>query len=250
MLLNEAMRITSPTVDARKFLVSHILTQSNSTDYRISGLVLYLLNIFAKSIIAQFIDEASVSPKSADPVGVAAVTIFADRAYQWQQFSFIDILLAKFHFVCPILFGIYGNDKSEAGRKRLGWGRTEPGGPWVSDQRHSERMTGLGSGFAALALRDFSKSKNQNPFPTLNYWRSLAYIVNTPPEQALQTHFLVLKAMVENYIPRFIGFYGHAGKMALRKALVEFPHSAPKSVAASAVSVLPEVLKRDHNLTL
>ena len=244
------MRISSPTVDARKFLVSPTVVTRNGTDSQISGLVLYLLNIFAKSIIAQFIDEASVSPKSADPVGVAAVSIFADRAYQWRQVSFIDILIAKFHFVCPILFGIYGSDRTEAGRQRLGWGRTEPGGPWVNDQRHSERMTGLGSGFASLSLRDFSKSKNQNPFPTSNYWRSLAYIVNTPPEEALQTHFLVLKAMVENYVPRFIGFYGHAAKIALRKALVEFPRSAPKSVAASAVSVLPEVLKRDYNLTL
>ena len=244
------MRIPSSTVDARKFVVSPTSVPDNDVDCQVSGLVLYLLNILAKSIIAQFIDEASVSPKSADPVGVAAVTIFADRAYQWQQNSFIDILIAKYHFLCPVLWGIYGNDKTENGRKRLGWGRVEPGGPWVSEQRHSERMTGLGAGFAALALRDFSKSKNQNPFPTSNYWRSLAYIINTPPEDTLQTHFLVLKAMIENYVPRFVGFYGHAAKLALRKALVEFPHCAPKSVAASAVSVLPEVLRRDLKLTL
>ena len=237
-------------MDVRKFIVAQAPDQGGDAQWQAPGLLLYLLNIFAKSIIAQFIDEASVSPKSADPVGVVAVSIFADQAFQWQRRPLIDILMAKYHYVCPVLWGVHGSEKTESGRKRLGWGRIESGGPWVSEQRHGERMTGLGAGYAALTLRDFSKSKLRNPLPALNYWRSLAFIINTAPDEAVETHFLILKAMVEHYVPKFIGLYGGAAIAALQKALVEFPARAPKSVAASAVAVLPEVLKRDHNLTL
>jgi len=111
-------------------------------------------------------------------------------------------------------------------------------------------MTGLGAGFAALALRDFSKSKSRNPFPPSHYWHAMACIVNTPPNQVTQTHFIVLKAMIENSIPRFIGYYGQAAKAALRKAIVEFPQQSPRSVGASGLSTLVTTLKRDLHLSL
>jgi len=99
-------------------------------------------------------------------------------------------------------------------------------------------------------LRDFSKSKQVNPFPPSNYWHAMACIVNTPPAQVTQTHFIVLKAMIENYIPRFIGYYGQAAKAALRKAIVEFPQQSPKSIGASGLSTLTATLKRDLHLSL
>lgn len=114
-------------------------------------------------------------------------------------------------------------------------------------------MTGLAAGFAALALRDFSKSRLDNPFPNTHYWRALAAIVNVSPEEASQTHFVVLKALVEGYEGRFLEFYGDAAKVALRKALVEFPRAVGREkggVSARAVEVVADVLKRDRKLTL
>lgn len=220
-------------------------------DSRGSALLLYQLNIFSKAIISQFIDEAGVSPKAADPVGIIASHIFALNDFKWNGTSMIDVLLAKFHVVCPVLWGIYGDEKSTEGRTRLGWWREEQGGPWVSDQRHSERMTGLGAGYAALSLRNYEKARLENPLPNWNYWRSMAAIVNVPSREATQTHFIVLKAMVENYETRFLEFYGDAALAALRKALIEFPRDVlDKSVAAKAVAVLPDVLRRDNKLTL
>jgi len=218
------------------------------SDYKVPGLLIYLLNIFAKGVIEQFIADAATKTEAADPIGVVAVSMFAQPDLKWRDTSLVDILFAKLHRDCPVLWGIYGSEKTEGGRQRLGWAKED--GTWIREQTHGERMTGLGAGFAALSLRDFSKTRLQNPIPNTHYWRALACIINTPPQEATQTHFLVLKAMVENYVGRFIGFYGQAAVMALRKALVEFPAQSPKSAAASAVAVLPEVLKRDLRFTL
>ncbi|KAI9853262.1 MAG: hypothetical protein M1830_006702, partial [Pleopsidium flavum] len=58
-------------------------------------------------------------------------------------------------------------------------------------------------------------------------------------------------AMIEGYETRFLEFYGDAARVALRKALIEFPRRATdKSVAASALAVLADVLRRDKKLTL
>ncbi len=244
------MQFQTPSLDVRPFIISQPIPDVPESEAQAPGLLLYLMNIFSKAVLAQFIDEAGVSPKAAEPIGLVAVAIFASDNYKWRGIPLIDMLTAKFHVVCPVLWGIYGNERTEGGRARLGWGRVEPGGPWVSEQRHGERMTGLGAGFAAISLRDFSKSRMENPFPNAHYWQGLARIVNTPAQEATQTHFLVLKAMVENSVPKFVGFYGQAALVALRKALIEFPAHAPKSAASSAVSVLPEVLRRDLKLTL
>lgn len=249
-LLMEASQMTLPMLDVKLFILSIPPQANNSTNSQIPGPLIYLLNMLSKYIISQFIDEAGVMPKAADPIGVVAVSMFAQPEFRWNGTPLIDILLAKFHVVCPILWGVYGDDKTEGGRKALGWWRESPGGPWVSEQRHSERMTGLGSGFAALAMRDFSKSKNQNPFPPSHYWHAMACIVNTPTHQVTQTHFFVLKAMIDNYIPRFIGFYGQAAKAALRRAIVDFPQQSSKNVAASGLATLAVTIKRDLQLTL
>lgn len=224
---------------------------TDGTPLRTSGVFVYLLNIFAKSVVAQFISEASAasSAKVADPIGVAAVTIFATPDLKLNNsIPLIDLLLAKYHVCCPVLFGIHGNQKTASGRERLGWWKEE--GAWVTEQRHIERMTGLAAGFAALTLRDFSKSRNANPMPNTYYWKAMSCIVNTPPQQVQPTHFVVLKALIDGSVPRFIGFYGAAAHAALRFALVEFPAGAPQSVAASQVQLLPEVLKRDLKITL
>ena len=215
------------------------------------ALLVYQLNIFAKAIISQFINEAGVAPKSADPVGTIASHIFALNEFRWKGISLIDILIAKFHVVCPVLWGRYGDEKTMQGKMRLGWWRDDKGGPWVTEQRHAERMTGLGAGFAAIALRNYEKTRLENPYPHYRFWQALAAIVNVPPQEATQTHFIVLKAMIENNETRFLDFFGDAGIVALRKALIDFPRqAADNSVAAKAVAVLPDVLRRDKKLFL
>ena len=217
------------------------------------GLLIYLLNIFSKAIIAQFISEASVSPKAADPVGIVAVQMFAVDDFRWYGTTLIDILMAKYHVVCPVLWGIYGDEKTNVGKGRLGWGREDRDGPWVSEQRHGERMTGLGAGFGAIALRNFSRSKNSNPYPNHHYWQAMQQIVSVPAAEATKTHFFVLKAMTEHYESRFLTLYGNAALAALRKALLDFPHQAGesgKTAAARALTVLPDLLKRNQKLTL
>lgn len=207
--------------------------------------------MFAKIVISQFVNEAAVSPKSADPIGVLVAQIFANKDFQWGERSLIDILMTKFHVHCPVLFGVYGSEQTDAGKTLLGWARQEKGGPWVTEQRHSERMTGLGAGYAAIGLRNFSKSALKNPYPNWHYWQSLQWIITVPSNQVTRTHFMVLKAMIENYEKRFIDLYGRAAVAAMRVALIDFPNRAiEKSAAVAAVAVLPDVLKRDKKLTL
>ena len=224
---------------------------SGISDTQGPALLVYELNIFAKALVSQFIKEAGVSTQSADPVGTMASQIFAMPDFRWNGISLIDILIAKFHFVCPVLFGIYGKDNTNEGRLRSGWIKEGDTGALISEQRHFERMSGLGAGFASIALRNYEKSKMQNPYPIYHYWKSLATVINVPPNEITTTHFIVLKAMVENNVPRILDFFGHAGLLALKKGLVELPQQAGvNGPAAKAVALLPDVLRKEKKLFL
>lgn len=251
--LKDALLTTpSPPVDPGMVMLSTPSPDDGSLNNgnTLPILFIYLLNIFSKALVSQFIDEAGVAPKIADPIGVVAVSVFAQARLCWRGVSLIDILICKMRVSCPVLFGIRGNEKTEEGRARLGWRRGE-GGEWVSDQVHNARMTGLGAGFAAISLRDFTKSSNNNPFPPTMYWRAMASIVNTPPEEASSTQYIVLKAMIENYEQRFMNFYGNAARAALQVALVDFPGRAlENTVAVSSLKVLGDKLGKDVGLRL
>lgn len=220
--------------------------QSDDTEKRMPAPLVYMLNYVAKKVLAQFgADNAAIK----DAVAIVAATVFSKPDFKFNNtISLIDILLAKYHVVCPVLFGISGDEKTQAGRERLGWWME--GGGFISGEAHKNRMTGLAIGYGCLSLRDFSKSQNQNPFPPTNYWRTLSHFANTPPAQLQPTHFVVLKALVENHIERFLGFYGHAGVTALRRVLVELPQSAPPSAARDSLAVLPQSLQKEMHLTL
>jgi nucleoporin GLE1 len=175
--------------------------------------------------------------------------VFAEPDFLWRGKSLIDILLAKFRVVCPVVFGHKGNEKYEEGRRRLGWHKE--GGSWVPEQQHSDRMTGLGAGFAAISLRNFSKSKKTNPFPPRNYWTAMARIVNTPPAEISNTQAIVLKAMIQHYEQKFLDAYGSAGRAALRVALVDFPGKCPvKTPATESLQVLAQMVKKETGLAL
>lgn len=182
-------------------------------------------------------------------MGVCIAAVFSDPAFAWRGASMIDILLAKFRIVCPVLWGYRGSEKTEQGRARIGWWKDN--GRWVTEQVHFDRMTGLGAGFAAISLRNFASSKKQNPYPPRHYWAAMAKIVNTPSGEISNTQCVVLKAMIQNYEEKFIHAYGTAALAALRTALVEFPARAPvKSSAVNSLQVVHDLLRKSTGAAL
>lgn len=217
------------------------------------SLFLFLVNHLAKCVIKQFINECSANTKTADPIGVLVASTFSDPIFHWRGKPLIDILIAKFYVVCPVLFGAKGVEKTEQGREKVGWMR-RGANAWMPETEHYDRQQGLGSGFAAIALRDFSRSKKKNPYPMRHYWESFALIVNTRPAEMSNTQCVVLKAMIDHYEQRFLQFYGTAGLAALRLALVDFPANAKSAgCGASAVESLlvhGKTLKARYGLVL
>lgn len=243
--------VPSPPIGVSAFVVGERQPVEGATNNEdtMPALFIYLINICAKGIINQFINEASANTKAADPIGVFTALIFSQKEFQWRGQSLIDILMAKFRVVCPVLFGYRGNDKMEGGRVTLGWKRD--GTAWITEQNHNDRMTGLGAGYASIALRDFSKASKANPYPPTHYWQALAGIINTPENETSNTQYVVLRSMIEGHEQRFINFYGNAAIAALRLALIEFPKKAPKSASASgSVRALADMLSSESGLVL
>ena len=248
-LLKASLNFANPQVPITDYLFS---PPQNPPDPNGPALLLYLLNIVAKSLISQFINESSVSPQSADAIGVIGSSVFAQNELRWaDEISLIDVFIAKYHVVCPVIFGIYGSENAVQGKQRLGWKRDE-NGFFVTEQRHFERMTGLGAGYASMALRNFEKSKLRSPYPVYHFWRALANITNVPNDQATPTHFIVLKALIENNEARILEFFGDAGIVALRNAVINFPSRVAirDSVAAKSVALLRDVMQKDSKLYL
>ncbi|RSL69498.1 hypothetical protein CEP54_002315 [Fusarium duplospermum] len=251
--LKEALRgnTPSPPIDVSLFVVDKREPVQGAThnDQTLPSLFIYLMNICAKAIINQFINEGGANPKAADPVGVFTAHIFSNQEFEWRGQSLIDIVMAKYRIVCPVLFGHRGSDRTERGRISIGWKKDGPA--WITEQSHNDRMTGLGAGFASLSLRDFSKSSKKNPYPPTNYWKALAYIVNSPPNEISNTQYVVLRSMIQGHEQRFLNFYGNAALAALRLALVEFPKKAPQNAtAAGSLAALADVLKSESGLVL
>ncbi|UKZ72778.1 hypothetical protein TrVFT333_000413 [Trichoderma virens FT-333] len=248
MALTEALNGTVPSapIEVSRFTVGQRqpVAGAVNNEATLPSLFIYLLNICAKGIINQFINECSANPKAADPIGVFTAQIFSQKEFQWCGESLIDILMAKFRVVCPVLFGLRGSDKTERGRQAIGWKKDGPG--YVTEQTHNDRMTGLGTGFASISLRDFSKTAKVNPYTSVNYWKALAGIVNSPPNETSNTQYVVLRAMIEGHEQRFLNFYGNAAIAALRLALVEFPKKAPANAAAAqSLRAMVELLRTE-----
>ncbi|KAI1771863.1 GLE1-domain-containing protein [Hypoxylon cercidicola] len=253
-LLNESLNgsVPSELIDPSNFVTDkREPAQGALYNEQLPSLFLYLLNQFSKAVINQFINECGAQPKSADPIGVITAMIFSNEAYLWRGKTLIDILMAKFRVVCPVLFGYHGSEKTDLGRVRLGWKRNKSTGEWIPEQQHGDRMKGLGAGYAAIALRNFSSSKNTNPWPPTHYWTCMARIVNTPAAEISNTQCVVLRAIIEENEDRFIQFYGNAAIAALRKALVEFSGKAvDRTPGVSGLEVMAQILKRDIGLEL
>jgi len=249
-ILQQAKQRPEPLLDARDFIINPTQPFPPDANTQVPAVFVYLLNFFAKKVISKFAEDVSAtrSYNAAETIGIVCAAIFSDPSLQVHNNSFIDILLAKYHKVCPVLWGIYGPENTVKGRERLGWKRIE--GEWIPQQEHYDRMAGLGAGWASLTLRDFSRVEIRNPLPAWHYWAALACILNVPPEQRTQTHFVVLKGLVEEYVPVFVKFYGQAACVVLRKALAEYPANGPKGPASEGLKVLRETVKQKYKLTL
>ncbi|CAK7267309.1 hypothetical protein SEPCBS119000_002477 [Sporothrix epigloea] len=242
---------TSERMDPAQFLLAprEPLEGALHNEDKLPSLYLYLLNVFSKAAISQFVNESSADTRTADAIGQAVVKVYTELELLWRGKPMIDMLVAKYRVVCPVLFGVCGNDKMERGRAAVGW--RKEGGHWIPEQLHIDRMTGLGAGFAAMTLRDFSRVKRESPWPPAAYWTALAQIVNTRPEEISDTQCCVLKSMIADNESRFLGFYGNAGVAALRCALIDFPARIQRSSAASeTLKVLAKTISVKTSLDL
>lgn len=254
-LLQKTTPVVGKRLPINNFLPTSLhLTDNNQTT--ITDMAAYFLVFLTKQVIKIFTSYVHSGPERAEPIGVVLSSIFAIQEIQYARpnqpgqgpdssQNLFPIFLAKYHRVCPALFGVTapaGHSQSTAqGKRALGWQlapAAEEGDPkttFVSDQTHYDRMKGLAIGYSSIALRNFSGVTMPNPYPPKYFWKSLAMIVNLPVDKVSPTHICVLRYMFgHGGIGRFLLFFGSVGVAVLREAFIEFPKR------------LPEEMKKDY----
>lgn len=270
-LLEATNNIPSPPVNLTPYIYIDSKLPATEIEASIPSLLLYLLSMLTKAVIAAFTSECAVNPKAAEPIGTLVAQIFASADLHVQlnpsdpnsTTSLISVLIAKLHVTCPVLFGITGDESTSAGRQALGWRREFANNDasqksHVQETMHYSRLVGLSAGFAAISLRNFAKTRLQNPYPPKHFWTSLANIVNTPPAQVQNSHLIVLKNMLEGGVERFLLFYGNVGVAALREALVILPQKLRaqgkakimEGSAGRGLVLLVDTLEKEKNLRI
>lgn len=162
-----------------------------------------------------------------------------------------DILWAKYHVVCPALWGFYGNEKTTEGRKAIGWWRESKDGPFIPEQGHIDRMTALGAGFSAITLRNFGKTARKNPFSNTIFWHCVQKILSIPTAEIQETHITLLASVLRQAPDRVLGFFGPAGVAMLRKATVDIPESRKeKTMAVHELRLLREFFWREKKILI
>lgn len=203
-----------------------------------------LLNHFAKAVINQIATEAAIDRAAAEPIGIVTATIFANPNYAFHGHSLITILWARFHQRCPVLFGIWGDEQTPAGRRTMGWKAN-------TERQHQDLTKGLASGFAAITLRDFSRNSKSNPAPNRLFWECIARIVNTAPVKRLPTHYVALESLLDpTFVPRFIAFYGQAAIAVLKLATGGFTQIPANRGAVMPYAKRMETLKAKLGIEL
>lgn len=246
--LSQALRSTAPVVGKHipvNFFLPTSLKLNDNDETTITDHAAFFLCMFAQQIVKILVSYVIGEPKRAEPIGLMISTIFGNPQIQYERRgdsamkqSLFPILLAKYHRVCPALFGITGDQTTSAGKLKMGWALqpapddNAPKTTFVGEQDHYDRMKGLAIGYASFALRNFSNQQAMsNPYPPINFWRSVAMINNLPPDQVQPTHVLVLRWMFgSGGIDRFLLFYGAVGVAVLREVFVEFPKKLPQKL--------------------
>lgn len=250
-LLQKTTPIVGKNLPINNFLPPSLRLADNDQT-TITDMAAYFLAFLTKQVIKIFTSYVHSGPERAEPIGVVLSSIFALPEIQYPRpdqpetrQNLFPIFLAKYHRVCPVLFGVTaapGHSQSDSqGKRTLGWQlapAAEEGDPkttFVSEQTHYDRMKGLAIGYSSIALRNFSGVTMPNPYPPKYFWKSLAMIVNLPVEKVSPTHVCVLRYMFgHGGIGRFLLFFGSVGVAVLREAFLEFPRR------------LPEEMKKDY----
>ncbi|KAL4894049.1 hypothetical protein BDV59DRAFT_201359 [Aspergillus ambiguus] len=249
--LEKAASIPEPRVNVCNYLAFPPPEIASSGDTQVPALLIYGLNIFAKSLIAALLTEASLNHGHSEPVGIVAAQIFSMDAFIYKGCPMVDILWAKYRVVCPALWGFYGDEKTEGGRRALAWWREGPDGPYISEQGHADRMTALGAGFASITLRNFGKTPRKNPFPNHLFWFAMHKILTVPVDEMQETHVILLSSMLKSSAERIVGFFGHIGLALMRRAIVDLPSALPRqSMGVNQLKLLKDLYKREKNIII
>ncbi|KAJ5838109.1 uncharacterized protein N7525_003297 [Penicillium rubens] len=246
----QALAYPEPTVDIRKFIAFPPEEIANSEN-KVPAMLIYGLNILAKSLISSLLAEASIKQSHAEPIGIIAAQIFSFDMFTYKGLHMSDIMWAKYRVVCPALWGFTGNDKTEGGRRALGWWRSADTGSWVSEQVHMDRMTALGAGYAAMTLRNFAKSPRRNPFPNTMFWASIHKILAIPPSELQETQIALLAALLRSSGERILGFFGQYGLAMMHYVVVDLPRKIGReTMAVTQLSTLKELYLKEKNFAL
>ncbi|CAN9159051.1 unnamed protein product [Alternaria alternata] len=237
-----ALQTPGPMIDIRPYIVSHQIPQlANDNEAAYPAFLLYVWICFEKFLVKQFEKEAAnTDGRIIQEIGLIAASLFGDQKYQWQGLPLVDIALAKLHKACPPLFGIRGTMDTKEGRLRLGWQEDS------TPESYSQRMRGIGAGFASMSLRSFAAKAPA--IAISEYWRAISSICNTPTEQLWPGHFAILSGLIRDYHKKFIQFYGVPARGVLRRAIIDLPARAPERCkdAASTIAVYRETWKREN----
>ena len=248
----ENQKCPTPMMNIDDFVVDERQpVQGSRNNDQLPVMFVFLLNQFAKCVINQLALEASGTPQVALSVAIFAVRIFSQPDYLWRGKSLIDIMIAKFRIVCPPLFGLRLDDTTNEGREKLGWKKAEDG-KWMNEVTQVGRWAGIAAGYAAICLRDFSKSTRLvHPYGVWHYWKAVVGIVSTPPAELSKSQAYVLKSLLDNYEKKFVGFYGSAAIAVLRKATIELPAKIEKQNDATlALGALATKMNHDLGINL
>ncbi|KXG46881.1 uncharacterized protein PGRI_036270 [Penicillium griseofulvum] len=248
--LEKALAYSEPTVDIRNF-IAFPPEEIAKSENKVPAMLIYGLNIFAKSLVSSLLAEASIKQSHAEPIGIVAAQIFSFDIFTYKGLHMSDIMWAKYRVVCPALWGFTGDDKTEGGRRALGWWRSADTGSWVTEEVHMDRMTALGAGYAAMTLRNFAKSPRRNPFPNTMFWASIHKILAIPPSELQETHIALLAALLRSSGERVIGFFGQYGLALMHYAIVDLPRKLQReTMAVTQLSTLRELYLKEKNFAL
>ncbi|KAF2447990.1 hypothetical protein P171DRAFT_429576 [Karstenula rhodostoma CBS 690.94] len=251
-----AISAGGPMIDVRPYLISHQIT--NDADAQYPELLLYLWIMFEKYLVKQWSHEASKEDgRIITQLSLIAASLYLDTKYMSKgTVTMTDTLLAKLHRVCPMLFGIRGNTKTD--RAGLGLDKVQPNE--ADHNAYLQRMFGVGAGYAALTHRKFAQKPPA--IPISEYWRAVVLICNTPAEALYPAHFMTLQGLLRDNVRKFLATYGVAAKAVLRRATFDLPNRVPEPragvkeerqglhAAASLVRVLPDVWQAKDNINI
>lgn len=272
--LRKLLQQPAPEIGSRlpvNFFLPPSLQLDDNDETLITDQAAYFLAFLAQQIVKIFTSYVHGAPERAEPIGVMLTSLFAQPEIQFtrqgstkaQKQSLFPIVIAKYHRVCPALFGVTSPQSTAAGKRKMGWALlpaeddSQPKTTFVSDQTHYDRMTGLAIGYSSFALRNFAAVANtlSNPYPPIHFWKSLAQIINLPPDQVQPTHVCVLRYMFgHGGIGRFLLFFGSVGVAVLREAFVEFPNKLPEVIQKDSyvkeLQIFAERLGQNEHLHL